>query len=669
MGFIGSRGCVGILDPSAPNDPKVVRILRKGDYFGEMALLERTKRSTTCIALSWVQIHVLCRKELEDVKDLYQSRKQCWRKRSTTTCAPKAGTLARKSSLLVHDDLKFQNRANTALKKTYPLSLSFAAPVDRGENSTDETNHEGTLPTSGRVQSEPAVIEDPTSVPITPKPAVAPHSSRGGARRYNRKSVRVLAAIKLLWGSGRGLDGVKDVEDNQAFNRRCAVDELIFDTECKGVLAIERSRSNSFCLRAQLRDRWHQYTVSPTAERHAPFDSARFRFETVSAHPWIFNHESTSRDCWNVLVYAVTVVGVVLTPLSLSFGYHPKWVLRPRGHGGSVVRSGFWCQHALVVWEWRGVVIAVPAAPWAIPDLFSWFPVELLFFSGSQSRVLGIVKVLRLVRVHHLARHVFSAKRANMVRFLRLFGVVLLGSHCFVCFWHWVATEWRANQPEWSSASLTKKCVHCWALFIDCLSASPPSMHSMIEELTVSFIMLVGNLVQASVFGSVAALISSFDEEEAAYKRKMISTYERCEFLDIPTKLTQRGGRGTIDSIVLEQLVLHLQTVVYMKDGIVMRKGEFGDWMGFVGCSGSVGVLDPYSQQHILDRILRKGDYFGETALLERTRRMATAVALAWVQIHVLCRKDLDEVKDMYPEREAVLEAEIRKDITADRTC
>ncbi|KAE9333412.1 hypothetical protein PR003_g14041 [Phytophthora rubi] len=219
--------------------------------------------------------------------------------------------------------------------------------------------------------------------------------------------------------------------------------------------------------------------------------------------------------------------------------------------------------------------------------------------------------------------------------------------------------------------------------------------------------MLVGNILQASVFGSVAVLISSFDEDEAAYNKKLISTSERCRFLGISDELTKRI-RGyyenlwretksvssdadtfinelspalicevkfqlyrdmikqipflsskTLAPAVIEMLILHLRTVIYMQDDVLIRKGEFGDWMGFIG--SKVGVLDPNTGTRKIIRILRKGDYFGEMALLQRAKRSTTAVALTWVQIHVLCRNDLDNVKEQYPTQTEILEREINK--------
>ncbi|KAG6967802.1 hypothetical protein JG688_00006132 [Phytophthora aleatoria] len=229
------------------------------------------------------------------------------------------------------------------------------------------------------------------------------------------------------------------------------------------------------------------------------------------------------------------------------------------------------------------------------------------------------------------------------------------------------------------------------------------------ELVSVACFMIIGNILQASVFGAVAALISSLDENEAAFSKKIITTSERCRFLGIPEDLAKRirgyyenlwretkSVSGDADAFinelspalicevkfqlyrdmirripflsaktlapaVIEVLILHLRTVIYMQDDVLIRKGEFGDWMGFIGSKGTVGVLDPNSEVCKILCILRKGDYFGEMALLQHTKRSATTVALTWVQIHVLCRQDLDYVKEMYPTQAEILESEITK--------
>ena len=90
-------------------------------------------------------------------------------------------------------------------------------------------------------------------------------------------------------------------------------------------------------------------------------------------------------------------------------------------------------------------------------------------------------------------------------------------------------------------------------------------------------------------------------------------------------------------SVVIEELLLRLEARVCMKWDLVLRKGDPGDWMGFIS-SGTVAVLDPESKTDVVVRILTPGAHFGELALFDRPgghRRAASLQALSWVQLQV----------------------------------
>ncbi|KAG1693458.1 hypothetical protein DVH05_023542 [Phytophthora capsici] len=429
-------------------------------------------------------------------------------------------------------------------------------------------------------------------------------------------------------------------------------------------------------------------------------------------------HDSPYRTAWDLMVILMILLDLVFTPLSLGFNYRSVF-LSTYSTVESVVFvidflvrmfSSYHDEHGNLISGPQRTVTNYLSSGWAIPDFLSWFPFEI-FGNAGHSDVVGFLKIFRLAKVSHLAYRLNSAKKAGLVRFVMLLGLVFAISHLLACYWSWVAEGWRAHLDEGSFVprSLFEEYSLCWSLVIGCVNASPPIMYSAVELISVACFMLIGNILQASVFGAVAALIASIDENEAAYSKKIITTSERCRFLGIPDELSRRI-RGyyenlwretksvsadadafinelspalicevkfqlyrdmlkqipflsskTLAPAVIEVLVLHLRTVIYMQDDVLIRKGEFGDWMGFIGSKGSVGVLDPNSEMIRIIRILRKGDYFGEMALLQNTKRSATTVALTWVQIHVLCRQDLDYVKDLYPTQAEVLESEITK--------
>lgn len=492
----------------------------------------------------------------------------------------------------------------------------------------------------------------------------------------------------------------------QPLTRRFSVNSMVMDKSLAGTTTSIARWSRNLC-KLFLRK------VEPSV---APESNAQILHDIDQLHPLTLRHDSKYRTRWDAIVLLMVCVDMVLTPLSLGFDHNPAYVMNLNILGIAVFFIDFIINIFSSYQNERSEVVSGPSntarhyllSVWALPDFLSWFPFEYMAATG-QGRFLSFAKVIRLAKVSQLARRLHSAKKAGILRFLRLFGVVFLVSHCLTCYWQWVAVEWRRNEADLVLRHLGQKYAHAWSLVIGCLNASPPAMYTTVEEVSVAVFMLIGNVLQASVFGSVAVVISSFDEEEAAYNKKLISTYERCKFLGIPEPLSKRIqafyenlyretksvstdadsfiyelspsmicevkfqlyrdmlkqipflSAKKIDPTVIELLILHLRTVIYMQDDVLIRKGEFGDWMGFIGSKGLVGVLDPRSITRKIIRVLRKGEYFGEMALLQRAKRSTTAVALTWVQIHVLCRVDLDDVKEQYPSQAQVLEDEINK--------
>ncbi|KAF1330962.1 Potassium voltage-gated channel subfamily h member 6, partial [Globisporangium splendens] len=525
--------------------------------------------------------------------------------------------------------------------------------------------------------------------------------------RTMSKTKSILNAVSFVSELRVSSVGQAKRDREQPLTRRISVNSMVVDKELTGrTSSLARWSRNFF---KHFKRRVEPSSVVP--------DSAQLLRDVDQLHPLTLRHDSRHRSKWDAIVLLVVCVDMIFTPLSLVFDYNPRYVTDLNVLGIAVFFVDFIVNNFSSYQNERSEVMSGPSntarhyllSIWALPDFLSWLPLEYVTVTKDEGRFLGFAKVIRLAKVSQLARRLHSAKKAGILRFLRLFGVVFLVSHCLTCYWQWAAVEWRRYQDDVEPMSLGKKYAHAWSLVIGCLNASPPVMYSTIEELSVAFFMLISNVLQASVFGSVAVVISSFDEEEAAYNKKLISTYERCKFLGIPEPLSKRIqsfyenlyretksassdadsfiyelspsmicevkfqlyrdmikqipflSAKKIDPTVIKLLILHLRTVIYMQDDILIRKGEFSDWMGFIGSKGLVGVLDPRSITRKIIRVLRKGDYFGEMALLQRAKRSTTAVALTWVQIHVLCRVDLDDVKEQYPNQAQILEDEINK--------
>ena len=77
----------------------------------------------------------------------------------------------------------------------------------------------------------------------------------------------------------------------------------------------------------------------------------------------------------------------------------------------------------------------------------------------------------------------------------------------------------------------------------------------------------------------------------------------------------------------------------------IIRQGDIGTEMYFL-TSGSVEV----STGRTVHKVLTSGQFFGEMALIEKSRRTANVKAITYCDFLVLCKRDLDAVLEDCPE-------------------
>ena len=117
----------------------------------------------------------------------------------------------------------------------------------------------------------------------------------------------------------------------------------------------------------------------------------------------------------------------------------------------------------------------------------------------------------------------------------------------------------------------------------------------------------------------------------------------------------------SVDTVVVEELLLRLKSVAYMTGDIIIRKGDPGDWMGFVS-HGMIAVLDPnYEATDVVQRLLRVGSHFGEISLLHNQARASSLQALTWTQLEVVTQKSWREIEKLHPEEMRLCRSEIHR--------
>jgi CRP/FNR family cyclic AMP-dependent transcriptional regulator len=84
-------------------------------------------------------------------------------------------------------------------------------------------------------------------------------------------------------------------------------------------------------------------------------------------------------------------------------------------------------------------------------------------------------------------------------------------------------------------------------------------------------------------------------------------------------------------------------TKSYAPGAVICREGEEGDEM-YIIQKGKVRVSKLFAGKAHVVSILEKGDFFGETAIVNRTRRTATVTALDSVELLVFDREGLQNM-------------------------
>ena len=349
--------------------------------------------------------------------------------------------------------------------------------------------------------------------------------------------------------------------------------------------------------------------------------------------------------------------------------------------------------HGDLVFDWRRIAARYIFSVWFAVDALSVFPFGVLANHVTfirQTKMIKIFKLMRMVRLGKVARpSIRTQKMAKTgVQLLKLLLVVMLLMHWVSCGWNLAGDHWRCF------GSLQLRVVQFDDDEADALCDEPPLLSlytaclfqacrnlfgdgeafTKSEQIYFAIVTILGAIMQASVLGSVANLLRSFDEDRHNYERKLEVVRHKMEFLRVPERLQDRvleyydkqwqfhksvGETAAtefieelsrplqmdlkinlfkpllirvpflqaVDTVVAEELVLRLDMRTFMKGEMVMRKGDPGDSIGFIS-RGLIAVLDPRDgskgvshkkqkdkSQGSVIRLLRKASCFGEVRL------------------------------------------------------
>ncbi len=312
------------------------------------------------------------------------------------------------------------------------------------------------------------------------------------------------------------------------------------------------------------------------------------------------------------------------------------------------------------------------------------------------SRMLRLMKIPRL---WHYKKYFEYSLKLNFAIFRLIFFLYMLGliAHWIACGWYYITIDTFPdnylvryfNSLYWCITTLTT------------VGYGDITPVTTIQQAYTMVVMLLGVGVYGYVIGNIASIMGNLDIAKSVHQEKvekindfMVSNHlpqdvqrrvkdyfsylwdtrkgydEASVFADLPESFKIEFSlflnkdilervplfKGASNAFI-KDVVMCLQSSLYLPGDAVCRFGEIGDKMYFVN-KGTVEVKN--MEETLTYTTLQSGDFFGEVALLMSTPRNATIRAKDYCELYYLDKHDFDRVLERYPEFKKEIEKQAK---------
>ncbi|CAL4066043.1 unnamed protein product, partial [Meganyctiphanes norvegica] len=328
--------------------------------------------------------------------------------------------------------------------------------------------------------------------------------------------------------------------------------------------------------------------------------------------------------------------------------------------------------------------------------------------------LIGLLKTARLLRLVRVARKIDRYSEYGAAVLLLLMATFALIAHWLACIWYAIGNAERPSLDHkigWldhlanathqyyyanSTGGPSLRSRYITAVYFTFSSLTSVGFGNVspttdIEKVFTIFVMMMGSLMYASIFGNVSAIIQRLYAGTARYHTQLMRVKEFIRFHQIPNPLRQRLEEyfqhawsytngidmGAVMKMFPEclqaDISLHLNrnlfTAVSSFEGAkpgclralsmkfktthappgdtLVHKGDVLTSMYFIS-RGSIEIL----KDDVVMAILGKDDIFGENPCLYVTigKSSCNVRALTYCDLHRIMRDDILDVFDLYPE-------------------
>jgi voltage-gated potassium channel len=278
--------------------------------------------------------------------------------------------------------------------------------------------------------------------------------------------------------------------------------------------------------------------------------------------------------------------------------------------------------------------------PSALVDLATILPMYLSFFFVSAD--FKILLLLRLLRFFKLARYspgmrslvaVLEAERkALFASAVVLFGLVLIAAAAMHLVEHDAQPDKFGTIPDsmwWAVVTLTT------------VGYGDVAPITLAGRLVASITMFMGLMMIALPVGIVA---TAFAEE--IHRREFVVTWGMIARVPLFSSL---------DAAEIADIMRYLRAQAAPTGQLIVRRGETANSMYFIA-AGQVVIELPHARV-----TLGEGQFFGEIALLKKTRRSATVRATQPTKLLLLDARDLHQLMERNPDLAKRIEQVVRE--------
>lgn len=360
----------------------------------------------------------------------------------------------------------------------------------------------------------------------------------------------------------------RKLETDKSFkNRRTSTENRrsSFASIKDDVAKLAQTVSRIFDKSANAMDEKRRAKVAELVNREAMVLNANqlAQMQRRNAHPFTISCHSTFRH-WLDFVVTVSLAYVVsTTPIKVGFGVKTSGM----GYVLDVIVDSIYLVEMILNFftsyeddttgeEIKDLVKIRQnyVKTWFLMDAVSGLPASLI---GEQNDLLTLSKILKVARVAKIADsglirtitgRIDRTTNPSLMRMAKLTFLFFISQHFIACSYYYISmnysvqTGWGPSAEVMASPLLQKyiDAVYFAMMVTTANDVNPVTAH---EKLFVSVMLFIGIVINASIIGSAANLLSNLDKEAIARKNQMDSINDYLRFKKVPLQLQNKIRR------------------------------------------------------------------------------------------------------------------------------